>query len=139
MHNLEELSKLEVELNNAWVKNLLAISIGALTVLLALMPSQPIEAPGKYFLALCWLLLGSSILFSLAASFRPIIEARWKIHALLDISKLPPGQETIPGSNATKRLSILKKVFLAFQVLAVLSFCFAFVSLSVYACLKVLG
>src|SRR4030067_514808 len=66
MNHITELSDKYNSLFDGWFKNLTALSIGALTVLVSLMPQDNIPCPAKYFLIACWVLLGVSNLFFFA-------------------------------------------------------------------------
>lgn len=121
----------------AWIKNLTPLSIGALTVLISMMPQKPPEPPANYFLATCWILLAISILCSLAASFRPIIQSQFLASAAMDVGQAK-NKQNFPGSDHAKRLHKLNKVLLISQVVAISTFCFSFISLAIYACISIL-
>lgn len=138
MHTVQELFKNAASLYADWIKNLTALSIAALTILISMMPDTPPASPEKYFLAACWILLAVCIPCSLAASFRPIIESKWLAFAAVDLSQQPNKDGKIPGSEYTKKFGGLNKVLLALQFLSVSTFCLSFMSLAVYACISIL-
>lgn len=121
---------------DGWFKNILGISTGALALLASLMPDKQPPAPDKYFLAVCWLSFVMCILCSLLASFRPMILARLNLtvqEALLNSSPETVEFET-PGGLIKPNHQM--KIITICQVIAVLSFCAAFVNLAIYAFLR---
>ena len=134
MNHITELSDKYNSLFDGWFKNLTALSIGALTFLVSLMPQSAIPSPGKYFLIACWILLGASILFGLIGSFRPVVLAR--LHLLMNLHPLTEKNmsagEKIPSEWGAYKLQII----IYCQNIAVVSFFLAFVNLVIYACLK---
>ncbi len=135
---IEELFKIESELYTGWIKNLLGLSTVALTILVSMMPRGDSSCPEKYFLALSWILLALCIPCSLAAAFRPTIEARKKAHTALDFLKAGEGAKEIPASQETKKLFKITRVLFIAQVISILTFCLSFASLTIYACLSIL-
>ena len=121
-----------------WRKNLTVLAIGALTVLVAMMPDTPPAFPENYFLAGCWILLSVCIPCSLAASFISIIESKKMVYAMIDLRQSPNSEGKIPGSAETVKLHKLQKWFMVAQVTAIVTFCLSFFSLAIYACLSIL-
>jgi hypothetical protein len=121
-----------------WRKNLTVLAIGALTVLVAMMPESPPVYPSNYFLAACWVLLSLCIPCSLAASFISIIESKKMVYAFMDLQTPPNEHGKIPGSRATIVFHRLHRLFFWAQIIAVITFCLSFISLATYACLSVL-
>ena len=138
MHTMEELFKNAASLYADWIKNLAALSIAALTILVSMMPDTPPTPPANYFLAGCWILLALCTPSSLAASFRPIIESKRLAFSAVDLNQQPNKDGKIPGTEYTKKFHKLNKLLLASQFLAVTSFCLSFISLAIYACLSIL-
>lgn len=133
MPNVIELLEKSSSLYADWIKNLAALSMVALTILVSLMPEILPGAPAKYFLATCWFLLALCIPCSLAASFRPIVEAKKLANAAMDIAKSNPGEREIKGSAESIRLHRLDAFLLKIQVIAVGTFCLSFIMLALYA------
>jgi hypothetical protein len=138
MSVIEEHLKKATELYSDWIKNLAALSIAALTILVSMMPETSPGSPEKYFLAACWVLLAVCIPCSIAASFRPIIESKWLAAAGIDIAQGPGPDGKIPGSNMTIDLHRKNLILLWCQIGAVITFCLSFISLAIYACIRVL-
>ena len=136
MHPFIEASKEYETLFAGWFKNLLGISTGALAVLVSLMPKEHPPCPDKYFLAVCWITLILSILFSLIASFRQTILARVNLdfqQAQLKMSRDEAGKQITSESLS----SVLKMCLIFyFQCIAIISFCLSFISLAIYAILR---
>src|SRR4030066_1516105 len=132
MNHITELSDKYNRPFGGWFKNLTALSIGALTVLVSLMPQDNIPCPAKYFLIACWVLLGVSILFGLIGSFRPVALARLQLsmnlHPLTE-KNMRAGAK-IPSEWGAYKL----KISIYCQNIAVVSFFLAFVNLVIYAC-----
>ena len=137
-HPFIEASKEYETLFAGWFKNLLGISTGALAVLVSLMPKEHPPCPDKYFLAVCWATLLLSILFSLIDSFRQIILAHVNLsfqQAQLNMTMDEAGKKITSGflpPNMKMRL-----IFYS-QCIAMISFCFSFINLAVYALLRTL-
>jgi hypothetical protein len=138
MHTMEEHLKNASSQYDDWRKNLTVLAIGALTVLVAMMPENPPAFPSNYFLAVCWVLLSLCIPCSLAASFISIIESKKMVYAIIDLQQAPNSQGKIPGSKDTIKLHRLHKIFLWAQVAAITTFCLSFISLAIYACMSIL-
>ena len=135
-HPFIEASKEYETLFSGWFKNLLGISTGALAVLVSLMPKEHPPYPDKYFLAACWTTLILCILFSLIASFRQIILARVNLDFQQSQLKMPMNEA---GKKITNRFlsPLLKMRLIIFcQWIAVISFCFSFINLAIYAILN---
>ena len=138
MHDIEEHLKKASDLYSDWIKNLAALSIAALTILVSMMPETPPASPEKYFLAGCWVLLAICIPCSISASFRPIVESRWLASAGMDLTGRPGPDGKIPGSKLTISLHRRNLILLWAQAGAVVTFCLSFISLAIYACISVL-
>lgn len=138
MHNFQELMRKASEMYSDWIKNLAALSIAALTILVSMMPDTPPAPPANYFLAACWFLLAVCIPSSLAASFRPVIESKKLAVSLLDLQKKPNSEGKIPGSELTRKLHRQDRVLYVAQFIAVGSFCLSFIALAIYAIISVL-
>jgi hypothetical protein len=129
-----ELGEKYNSLFDGWFKNLTALSIGALTLLVSLMPSEVVTSPDKYFLVTCWVFLGASILFGLIGSFRLVIIAQLNL-----LMNIPPQKNTPSGAMNIPNSGLRKMRFVIFsQNVAIVSFFLAFISLTIYACLKTL-
>jgi len=139
VHNFQELMKKASEMYSDWMKNLAALSIAALTILVSMMPDIPPSPPANYFLAACWLLLAVCIPLSLAASFRPVVESKKLAISLLDLQRNPNSEGKVPGSELTIKLYKQDRVLYIAQFVAVGSFCLSFISLAVYAIISVLA
>ena len=137
-HPLTEASKEYENLFEGWFKNLLGISTGALALLVSLMPKEQLPRPDKYFLAVCWMTLILSILFSLIASFRRIILAR--VNLDFQSAQLNKPKDKSEYKIASGLLSPRMKLRLIglCQVVAIISFCVSFISLAIYALLRTL-
>ena len=138
MHPLIEIYKNEEELYSGWLKNILGLSIAALTILVSMMPEQSPSPPDSYYLAATWLLLALCIPCSLAASFRPIVHSRLKAASFLTVQNIQPGTKEFPASNQEIKLRRYLNVLMVAQAISIISFCFSFVALAVYACLRIL-
>lgn len=135
---MEELFKNASTMYADWIKNLAALSIAALTILVSMMPETAPTAPANYFLAACWILLALCIPCSLAASFRPIVESKKLAHAAIDLMQPPRKDGKIEGSEYSKKLHKQNLLLLKFELVAIASFCLSFVSLAIYACISIL-
>ena len=129
------------ELNNVWFKQLLVLSIAALSVLVALIPKpQLICTPDKYFLVGTWILLSLSILSALGSSRRAVTVAHLNLLCQYELlsKSLKPGELPVLSTPDIKKLKFYTKLQSFLQQIAIYSFCLAFVSLAIYACLKTL-
>lgn len=138
MSTIQELLENASSLYADWIKNLAAMSMIALTVLVSLMPETTPKPPANYFLAICWILLAVCIPCALTASFRPIIEAKRLANAAMDLAQPPKEDGKWAGSDETKRLHRIDWWLSKSQFIAVASFCISFVMLAIYACIEIL-
>jgi len=138
MHPLIAASEKYEELFSGWFKNLLVISVGTLTVLVALMPDSPIPSPQKYPLAICWASLAICILSALIASFRPVLVAKMNLH--LQHSALDGTFEQPPNPDPTiiRGIQQQMRVIVGAQIVAVSTFVIALVNLAAYALVRTL-
>ena len=136
MHPLMQAAEKYDALFDGWFKNILGISTGALAVLASLLPTAELPSPDKYFLATCWLLFVLCILCSLLASFRPIILARLSLHIQQALLNKPPESVKFETPSGWLKPNHIMKLITCCQVIAILSFCAAFVSLAVYSFLR---
>ena len=136
MHPIAEASKEYETLFQGWFKNVLGISTGALAVLASLLPTSDLPSPDKYFLAACWPLFVVCILCSLIASFRPILLAHLTHQFnLAELNERTSQNQIQIKSGWIKPIHKMKAIVLC-QIIAILSFCFSFISLAIYALLR---
>ena len=136
MHSLIAASEKYEALFDGWFKNILGISTGALALLASLMPDNQPPAPDKYFLAVCRLSFVLCILCALLASFRSIILARLNLNVQQALLNKSPETVKFKAPDGFIKPNHLMKIINVCQVIAVLSFCSAFISLAIYAFLR---
>lgn len=138
MHPLIAANEKYEELFSGWFKNLLAISVGTLTILVSLMPNPPIPAPERYPLAVCWGSLALSVLAALIASFRPVLIAKMNLHLQHGALDDTPEQPTKLDQSVNREIQRQMRLVVAAQLVAVCSFAIALVSLALFALLRTL-
>jgi hypothetical protein len=140
MNPLHEMANKYEELFSGWFKNLLGISVGALAVLVALIPDTSIPAPDKYPLVISWISLAVCIISSLIASFREVNLAHLTLAAKLNFPNLsgkePPQTFKVKDEKLFRGIALKMKIIVISQFSAVWSFVISFVSLAVYGCLR---
>lgn len=140
MHPLIAANEKYEELFIGWFKNLLAISVGTLTIPVSLMPNPPIPAPERYPLAICRFSLALSVLAALVASFRPVLIAKLNLH--LQYGALDGGTPEQPpkvDQKVARQIRWQMRLVVAAQFVAGCSFAIALVSLALCASENTLG
>ena len=136
MHPFIKASKEYETLFSGWFKNMLGISTGALALLVSLLPTASLPSPDKYFLGVCWSLFVVCILCSLIGSLRPIILAHLTLQVNAAGLNAPPSNNPAPIKTGWLSPTKKMKAIDICQWIAIVSFCFSFVSLAIYALLR---
>ena len=137
MHIVDRMKSIE-QIGKEWKNIIPIISAGSLAILAGMIPESKPEYPENYWLAASWILLCLSIPITLFSShFYSITSEKFMFYASMDLGRGAAEQKTIPASEETKKFHRLNKIAIAILTASLLLFYSAFVSLTIYACLRI--